>query len=67
MAIILVVFYFLFPLFIIYLTQKSIFLKKVGAVVMAYAFGMILGNVGLLPRASDEFREIRKSNAAIPN
>lgn len=67
MAIILVVFYFLFPLFIIYLTQKSSFLKKVGAVVMAYGFGMILGNVGILPRASDEFREILKSEAAMPH
>lgn len=66
MAIVLVAFYFIFPLFIIYLTQKSSFLKKVGAIVLAYGFGVVLGNVGILPRASEEFRTILKNDAAIP-
>ena len=48
MAISLVIYYFIFPLIIIYLTQKSTFLKKVGAVVIAYGSGLVLGNVGIL-------------------
>lgn len=33
---------------------------------MAYGFGVVLGNVGILPRASEEFRAILKNDAAIP-
>ncbi|MCG8309032.1 MAG: DUF819 family protein [Cytophagales bacterium] len=66
MSIALALFYFLFPVFIIYLTQKSNFLKKVGAVVLAYASGLVLGNIGIFPRASAEFREILKNETAIP-
>lgn len=33
---------------------------------MAYGFGVVLGNVGILPRASEEFRTILKNDAAIP-
>ena len=62
----LVAFYFLFPIFIIYLTQKSSFLKKVGAIVLAYAFGLVLGNIGIFPSASKEFREILGNKSSIP-
>ena len=50
MSILLVLFYFLFPVIIIYMTQKVKFLNKLGAVVLAYFFGLLLGNVGILPR-----------------
>ncbi len=66
MTILLVLFYFLFPVFIIYLTQKLTFLKKVGAVVLAYFFGLLLGNIGLIPRAGAEFRAILKDKAYLP-
>ena len=66
MAILLIAFYILFPIFIIYLTQKSQFLKKVGAVVLAYIFGLVLGNVGIFPERSEEFRNILKNKAVLP-
>jgi len=66
MAILLLAFYFLFPILIIYLTQKSSFLKKVGVVVMAYGFGLFLGNIGIFPGMSKEFREILKNDASMP-
>lgn len=66
MAILLSIFYFLFPIFIIYLIQKSSFLKKVGAVVLAYGFGIVLGNAGIFPRASEAFREILKNDTFLP-
>ncbi len=50
----LVVFYVVFPATIIWATKKSTILNKVGAVVLAYAVGIILGNIGILPSLSTE-------------
>ncbi len=55
--IILIVFYILFPVFLIWLTMKYRFFKKIGAIVLAYATGILIANVGILPRGSDAFRE----------
>jgi uncharacterized membrane protein len=52
----LIVFYFGFPIVIIYATQKVSFLNKVGTVVLAYIFGLIVGNVGIFPRASNQLK-----------
>jgi uncharacterized membrane protein len=54
--IILALFYILFPVFLIWLTKKYSFLKKVGAIVLAYATGILIANVGLIPQGSDAFR-----------
>ena len=67
MNLLLILFYFSFPIFILFLTHKVSFFNKVGAVVLAYAFGLLLGNIGLLPRASDEFKLILQNRASIPN
>lgn len=50
--------YLLIPVLLIYLTHVSSTLKKTGAVVLAYAVGLFLGNVGLFPVPSDAFREM---------
>lgn len=55
--IILIVFYITFPVFLIWITVKYPFFKKIGAIVLAYATGIIIANVGILPRGSDAFRE----------
>jgi hypothetical protein len=47
--------YFLMAALLIYLTHVSSFLRKAGAVVMAYAVGLIAGNTGLFPRPSRGF------------
>jgi uncharacterized membrane protein len=55
--ILLAVFCLLFPAFLIWLTTKYSFFKKIGAIVLAYATGIIIANVGILPRGSEAFRE----------
>ena len=37
-----------------------------GAIVLAYAFGLVLGNIGILPKAGLEFREILGNESSIP-
>ena len=62
----LIVFYLLAPAFLIYLTKHSNFLNRLGAVVLAYLFGLIIGNIGLLPKASPELSKLLGASTAIP-
>lgn len=62
----LIAFYFFVPILLIYLTHLSNTLKKIGAVVMAYAIGLIAGNIGILPHASEGFKAVLAGNPAIP-
>ena len=59
-------FYFLTPVFLIYLTHISKSFNKIGAVVLAYATGLIFGNIGILPRASEVFRNILAGKPKLP-
>ncbi len=52
---ILVLLYFTFPLLIIYMCKRWSVLKKLGSIAIAYAFGLLLGISGILPRGSDSF------------
>jgi uncharacterized membrane protein len=54
--ILLVLFYFLFPLVIIFLCKKWSFLQKFGTIVLAYLFGLIIGTAGVFPRGSEGYR-----------
>ncbi|MGA1977910.1 MAG: DUF819 family protein [Bacteroidales bacterium] len=63
---ILILFYFTFPLAIIYLCKKWPFLKKLGSIVLAYAFGLLLGSTGILPTGSSGYRLALQGRAAIP-
>lgn len=49
----LILFYLLTPVFLIYLCKISKTLNRIGAVVLAYAIGLILGNIGILPTPSE--------------
>lgn len=66
--IILSLFYFIFPVFLIWLTMKYSVFKKIGAIVMAYATGIIIANIGILPKGSDAFRDetVGKDRSYIP-
>lgn len=55
--VLLALFCLLFPAFLIWLTMKYPFFKKVGAIVMAYAVGILIANIGIMPRASEGYRE----------
>ncbi len=48
--ILLVIFYLFSPLLILHFCHKYRFVNKIGAVVIAYAVGFVLGNIGILPR-----------------
>lgn len=62
----LVLFYFTFPLIIIYMCKRWSILKKLGSIVLAYGFGLILGSVGILSHGSDAYRLALQGRAALP-
>jgi uncharacterized membrane protein len=64
--ILLVLLYFTFPLVIIYMCKKWSILKKLGSIVLAYGFGLILGSIGILPHGSDAYRLALQGKAALP-
>jgi len=65
--VLLVVFYFTFPLIIILLCKRWSLLQKVGSIVLAYGFGLILGSTGILPHGSDAYRVALQGRAALPD
>ena len=48
-TLLLVLFYLLFPIFILYVCHRIPFINKVGGIVIAYVVGFIIGNAGVLP------------------
>lgn len=62
----LVLFYFVFPVFIIYLCKKWTFLQKVGSIVLAYGFGLLIGSIGILPQGSDSFKLALQGKTNLP-
>ena len=66
-VILLLIFYFAFPLVIIYMCKRWSFLKKLGSIVLAYGFGLILGSTGLLPQGSDAYKLALQGRAALPD
>jgi uncharacterized membrane protein len=53
------------PIVIIYLEGKYSILKKIGAVLICYGIGLIVGNIGVLPEGSAKIQETM-SNMTIP-
>jgi len=54
----LTVFYLFFPLLLLYLSYKFTIVNKIGAVLLAYAFGLIIGNIGILPDGSHKVQDL---------
>ena len=54
--ILLVIFYLFSPLLVLYLTHRYRFVNKLGAVVMAYLIGLLLGNLPILPEGSQSIQ-----------
>ena len=65
-AITLVLFYFLTPILLIYLTHISKTFNKIGAVLMAYVLGLFVGNIGIFPHASEAFKTLLAGKAKLP-
>lgn len=53
----LLLFYMLSPALILYLCHRFPLAEKIGPVIIAYAIGLFLGNVGLLPALGDYLNE----------
>ena len=49
MTIFWIFFFVLFPVLVIYLSQRFSFLNRLGSVVICYAVGILIGNIGVLP------------------
>jgi uncharacterized membrane protein len=65
--VLLILFYFSFPLVIIYMCKRWSFLKKIGSIVLAYGFGLILGSTGILPHGSEAYSLALQGRPSIPN
>jgi uncharacterized membrane protein len=63
----LILFYFAFPLVIIYMCKRWSGLKKLGSIVLAYGFGLLVGSIGLLPQGSDNYKLALQGRAALPD
>ena len=63
----LILFYFLTPILLIYWAHISKTVNKIGAVVMAYAIGLIVGNLGLFPHASEAYNALLSGKSFLPN
>ena len=55
---ILILFYLLVPVLLIFLTKISETIKRLGAVVLAYILGLLIGNIGILPSPSEHLNEL---------
>lgn len=63
----LVLFYFLIPILLIYWVHVSKTVNKIGAVVLAYAIGLLIGNIGLFPHASEGFNALLSGKSFVPH
>ncbi|MFC2132267.1 DUF819 family protein, partial [Bacteroidota bacterium] len=52
--IILIVLFTIFPVVIIYVCHKFPAINKLGAIAIAYGFGIIVGNIGIIPEGGEE-------------
>lgn len=67
MTVIWLVFYLTFPAFLIFLTRRFSVLAKIGPVVLAYVFGLVVGNIGLLPSGSDAWKQLLGHASYLPS
>lgn len=63
--ILLVIFYCVAPAGVLWLCRKVPFLNKIGPILVLYAVGLIIGNLGILPKDAAQIQEIVTS-AMIP-
>jgi uncharacterized membrane protein len=56
--IIMIVFFVIAPVIILYLETQFSIMKKVGAVLICYAIGLILGNIDILPDGADKYQNL---------
>ena len=57
-TVVLIVFFILTPFLIICLEKQFAIVKKVGAVLVCYGIGLIIGNLGILPEGVKKYQEL---------
>ncbi len=63
--IVLLILFIVTPIVVIYLEGRYSILKKIGAVLICYAIGLVLGNMGILPEGSMKYQTML-TNVTIP-
>ncbi len=56
-SVLLVLFYFLFPVLVLCLDKKFHIVNKIGPVVICYGFGLLIGNIGILPEGFEKSQD----------
>lgn len=56
--ILLIIFFVLTPVIILYLEKKFDIVKKMGSVLICYALGIIIGNMGILPEGVEKYQDL---------
>ena len=56
--VILVVLFIITPILVIYIEGKYAILKKVGAVLICYGIGLVVGNIDVLPDGADKYQDL---------
>lgn len=54
----LIILFVITPVLVIYLEGKYAILKKVGAVLICYGLGLIVGNMGVLPEGAEKYQNL---------
>lgn len=62
----LAIFYFTFPLLIIFVCKKWTIMQKLGTISLAYGFGLLLGSIGLFPEGSSQYKLTLQGRPALP-
>ncbi|KPK84665.1 MAG: hypothetical protein AMS27_09300 [Bacteroides sp. SM23_62_1] len=57
-VILIILFYILFPVLVLYLSNKYPIVKKIGPVIICYSTGLILGNVGIMPDNATKYQDV---------
>jgi uncharacterized membrane protein len=64
--VILVIFYLTFPLVIIWLCKRWSLLKKLGSIVLAYGFGLMIGSIGIIPKGGEAYKMALLGRSSLP-
>jgi uncharacterized membrane protein len=55
---VLIISFIIIPIIVVYLEGRFAILKKIGAVLICYALGLIVGNIGVLPEGADKYQNL---------
>ena len=50
--------FILAPVLVIYLESRFSIVKKIGAVLICYAIGLVIGNIGILPEGAANYQDL---------